>query len=876
MRQPKNKYYLYYSMIYVAILTTLFFVFWGMGKTFVWRDDGISQNVVEFQSVIQAIMHSAENNIYSNYSLVENNLIFRFFYWGIRNFLVIFANTNTIIYFYIAIFVLQTYFSGIAFLLFCDYKGLRQIGQLIGSVVYVFNAYFVYCLLQPEYGHTMLFVPLLFIGIEKIIDEKRGLFFTAMVTLATLSCVTYIYPITSVLAIYILVVLYEKSDRKFTTKIFGYYIHHLFRIISYWVLGILMSGILIIPMWMGIRNSPRMDTVITGSLWHYNYLTYSQFIVNIFTPLRKFGFGNFALPSFVLLAFVAICIKKDKTPTQKSPLILCVVSVILYGIPLWGLFTKGFSNVSNYWYFVIMFFAAYTCTCGSEILLTYENRKVLIGIVGTTAFIYIALLWYCKKKEFTYYAILWITIMFFITICLAYFKTAHWKKFLILSFVTVNVGININISAHLVLDSFLDKNLTLNKFYARYPDSAAKDVDDKTFYRIDKYTYLGEFNLNLPQWYGYNGMSVFHSVLMNEPFKYFLETENRGLIMNNKISDLDNRSMAEILANTKYFLSATDADAYIPYGYNLFKKTAGDNASTDIYINKYDLSLGYTYSNTEMISEAAATQLNGLEKQELMLQVPILSSTASENIDDYTFTSQELSWEVINSDSAEISNDKLSIINDKGSVDLQIKHPSNSEIYIRLNNIYPGTSKYTCDVSTEHVKKTFLQYEEGNFHKINRDSCFINLGYQEKAGILECKISLKKGEYSLDDFQIFSQSMDNLDSYVAELMDESFEVASMDSNTIEGSIGVSSDKWLCFSLPYSTGWTVFVDRKKVDTECLNYMYLGILIEEGQHEIKLEYHIPGFKIGVICSVIALAIFSGIAVYEKKQPKRRIRD
>ena len=75
-------------------------------------------------------------------------------------------------------------------------------------------------------------------------------------------------------------------------------------------------------------------------------------------------------------------------------------------------------------------------------------------------------------------------------------------------------------------------------------------------------------------------------------------------------------------------------------------------------------------------------------------------------------------------------------------------------------------------------------------------------------------------------------------------------------NEITGTINVDKEKLLVLTIPYSKGWTAYVDGKEYETEKVNYMYTGIFLEEGEHEIRLSYCTPGIKAGAVVSLIGV--------------------
>ncbi len=794
---------------------------------------------------------------FTNYSLVENHYIFRLFYWGIRDFLAVLLPVENLVWVYTLMYVIQMYLSGIFFLLFGKHRKFFDRALLTGSLIYVFGSFYTFYLMkQPVYAHTLVLVPLCLLGIEKILEKKNGLFFSLMIGITALCCITFIYPVTLILAIYILFRIYETRENSETLlETVKLYVRSVIRIIIWWGLGIALSGIVLFPVVSGIRSSSRMEmTISTDSLLWYHIENYKSFAAGFLEPAVKNTWGNyFAIPVFLPAIMVVLAIGKLDRKTRAAYHML-ILSLVLYLIPLWGLIAKGFANISNYWMFGLVFFAAYAGSAAFSFLARVNSGKLIVLEIFFVLNIFYLIHYEFTHPEFAGYSIfiLILAMLFFMAL------NSKWleeytvvKERLLLASVCINICFNMGILSFPFSESFLDTALPLENYYAQFPDSAASEITDTGFYRVDKYNYQGEFNLNLPQWYDYPGMSVFHSVLMKEPCDYYVATENRGFIMNNKISDLDGRAMALAPASVKYYLVPSGENHDPPFGFEQSAQGAGDHNNMNIYVNTTMLPVAYTYPG-DAVSTDALEGLNGLQIQELMLQHPIMDNGA-ESVNRAETTSAEIAYQIHPSENARIENGQIYIEKNNGSVRLRFDHPDNSEVYVRLSGLTPSSKNVIYTVECKTTDKTVISYKKGDFHKIERNSCLMNLGYQKDPGSMECTVSFsQKGVYDLKNIQVLYQPMDLMDSYIEELQKESLTDITIGSNRIEGMIDASEDKWMCFSLPYSAGWRVYVDGAEVPTKKMNYMYLGIWLEEGRHHIAAKYSVPGLRAGAVCS------------------------
>ena len=68
----------------------------------------------------------------------------------------------------------------------------------------------------------------------------------------------------------------------------------------------------------------------------------------------------------------------------------------------------------------------------------------------------------------------------------------------------------------------------------------------------------------------------------------------------------------------------------------------------------------------------------------------------------------------------------------------------------------------------------------------------------------------------------------------------------MGTNEITGDISVSEKKALVLSVPYSKGFTAYVDGKETKLQKANTMFMALELEPGSHEIRLTYCTPYLK------------------------------
>ena len=111
--------------------------------------------------------------------------------------------------------------------------------------------------------------------------------------------------------------------------------------------------------------------------------------------------------------------------------------------------------------------------------------------------------------------------------------------------------------------------------------------------------------------------------------------------------------------------------------------------------------------------------------------------------------------------------------------------------------------------------------------------------------------------------------MKGIEEKTAKLGQETLENVVMETNEITGNITVSKKKALVLSVPYSQGFTAYVDGKETKLQKANTMFMALELEPGEHEIRLTYCTPYLKPGIVLSVTGLILYVLLVLYRKRK-------
>ena len=97
-------------------------------------------------------------------------------------------------------------------------------------------------------------------------------------------------------------------------------------------------------------------------------------------------------------------------------------------------------------------------------------------------------------------------------------------------------------------------------------------------------------------------------------------------------------------------------------------------------------------------------------------------------------------------------------------------------------------------------------------------------------------------------------------------------VYNQDGFVARGEIDVSKDGYLVTSFPYQKGFSVLIDGKEVESECVNTAFLGTKISKGKHDVEIVFNSPMKNIGLCLSFGGLVLF---VVQGRKKDEERFK-
>ena len=97
------------------------------------------------------------------------------------------------------------------------------------------------------------------------------------------------------------------------------------------------------------------------------------------------------------------------------------------------------------------------------------------------------------------------------------------------------------------------------------------------------------------------------------------------------------------------------------------------------------------------------------------------------------------------------------------------------------------------------------------------------------------------------------------------------ELAEFSDAHFKGGVSAAKDGVLCLTVPYDKGWTVLLDGKELsedDYSLIGGVLYGLPVEQGEHEVEFTYHLYGAGAGIAVSCVSIIMLAAFLILLRK--------
>lgn len=804
----------------------------------------LQNQYVEFFSAFKDIVQNGGNIFYSFSKTLGGNMYGLICYYLLSPFniiLLLFSKANIIDAVFL-INVLKIGFCGLTSFIYFDktFKYKTSVSFMF-SICYSLMAYNIVYSQNIMWLDGVIWLPIVFLGIDKLLNKKPILFFISLtISIFSNYYIGYMTCIASL--IYFIYKLYLKNNYKFSIK---KDIKEILYFFKYTLLSVGVTAIIIIPSIFSLlagKVSSSLSEFIPKQTYAFFDLL-SKFYLGSFKNSDLSGGTPIVYVSVIMifLLFLYFVNKKiDYKEKKASAILLSVffISFTFYSVDLiWHTFQHpaGFSYRYSFIFDFVLLIIAYK----SYININKIDKDKLFKFLIISFIITIAVDKFVYTQQSFYKIIGTFILLLIYSLYLYYRKNKNLNIFII---ILVVIEMFINSLLVVVNIKYFSRNEYVDfvNNYSEIINSIKKD--DSSFYRLESET---NYSTNDPMLLNYNGISHFSSTYESKNNKLlgdYLGIFNRFYITNY----LGSTPVTNSLFNIKYVLSKRK----LPY-YQLLK------TENNINLYKNNNYLPFMFMVDGNVLDMKLNKLEPFNNQNLILNTMTNTNKNVFENNNFNITLNNVK-----------QNEKVTKYKEYKKVNLN----RDASITFDINVEYDGllyayiSSDYNKKVDILLNGESIIDTEEENSYRYN----ILELGNYKKGDKVSLEIILLEDDLKITDY-VFSTFNETEFKEKINLLNsnDSFKMEEFKTNYIKGKINVSdSNQILYTSIPVDNGWNIYIDGRKVEYDVIMDTFIGLTLDSGEHTIEFEYIPRGFTSGMCVSMLSIALF-GYAIYSERK-------
>jgi uncharacterized membrane protein YfhO len=386
-------------------------------------------------------------------------------------------------------------------------------------------------------------------------------------------------------------------------------------------------------------------------------------------------------------------------------------------------------------------------------------------------------------------------------------------------------------------------------------------IEGGEFYRME----LTDLRTRMdPSWYYYNGVSVFSSMAT----EIVSNLQDDLGMMSNRINSYTYNPQTPVynmMFSLKYLVNNETPNVLSDYYYT----SVAQNNTFEAFRNKCYLPIAYCV-NTDVAQWATEEYISDWQYETssdpFQLQGEFFNLATGLGNPFERLNVNYITYSNVSPFTEDISSTSFYFQKDNSDAE------ASTTFYIQTEK--EGNVYFGYDISGANGRDVVVNSSLGVITHSGDQECILDLGrydanetisvtvpYDEASGTV--KIFL----YTLND-KVFKKGYDKLSE--GQIITEVFE-----DTYIKGAVVTKEDSILYTSIPYDSGWSVYIDGEKVseeNTHQIGQAMLGVDIQRGSHIVEFKYTAKGITLGIAVSLLTLLILVIIMLFNKSRRKK----
>lgn len=836
-----KKYHLttFFGALLLSLIGHSFYLWkWSQGYLMIGFGDGLSQMLFFKQFILEHYQHGnwayAENfgfggGIFPQLNYYFSTNIFLIPWYILFSILPIKTTVETWAMLLIPMSIIKQMAIFYAGFYFLKYFTKARAAAFLGAILYMFSPFFFKNqILTDNLTDVLFWVPLLLIGVERIIRGHSLVFFSVATALLLISNFYISYVVLIITGSYILGRLFFRLTNNERQKK---------QQIKWYILGGLLS--------FGLSCFSFIPAVV--SYLHNNRPSYEQSIpfYSLNTELLLSDSKTLWLPIFIVIFLSLRPLYQNRA--FKLFAFISIIGTVLYFSPFIGSLFNGFSAPNTRWTPIITLgYAGLTAITIENLNLIHKKRWIYTTAIVMTLLILSVFLTNTHINSLTIIALTWgiLSIGLFLT-----------KKHVLL------------ISSSIIIFILIYSNLFQSTLFS-YTKSSTKDYltsakymptqDNSAFDYIKKHElndtvrtdWSNIFRENMAALMPIKGFSLYSSI-SNGPIMdmYMRDLQiDTGRESLSRYRTLGDRTNLMALFQSQFYMRHSTYQN-IPYLY----ENVHTSKNFTLYENKKILP---AFRVVDSFYNAKALQFEPtLVKEHALLQGAITDDgatplPATDTIRPTSITLHHAKWQ----------QHKLIVSRKQNEGEMLIHLPNIAKIktlYVQMTlSPIKRDKKFTVAINDYKTsrKSTYAKYKTG----------FDDLTFAIPASN-QVKITLPSGRFHLANLCIYGEDYKTLNTAYKTAKKANFTWHNANAS---GTVTAKKEELLVTPIPYEPGWHITLNNEKVDAKKINYAFIGIPLQQGKNQITMHYTPPYWSIVWPISALSFILLIARILWRKK--------
>ena len=852
----KKKYYTLSVLIPAVMILAIFLLFsiTPFGHR-TWLTIDLGQQYVDFFSYYQdTLLHHPKQFFYSFSKSIGGEMVSLWAYYLLSpfNLIFLFIPRSAIAMGVSLLIFLKLVSCTVSFAVVLDVKFKQRNGTaLLFALSYGFMSYLSANQFNVMWLDALIGLPLIVLGVDALLQKRNPLYYVLPLSLTILSNYYTGYMICLFLGLYFPYAFLMMND-SFSWKNFG---KQFGRFIFYSVLSVGLMMVILLPTFYSLLGSKGTATTIAWSFTsEYNpLLMVSKLFLGSFDfqEMQK-GYPNIFVGSMALFSFLGYFKEKRISLFQRLyALFITVIILISFNIEMFDKLWHAGQFPNWYSYRFSFLFSFWIVFLGYQ----WALKKTTIGVRETFVYFFLVLAAgigftlfpqdYLQGWQIALGFGLSMAILYSLILMRSGKRTHH--KFLI-SFVVIELLLNSIITLSRL---GYEMNSEFTSYQASLSNwSTVLRPAQNEFYRSEK-TMLRSKNdsLQVPTY----GVSHFSSTFEKETERFF---DAIGVRQGNAYVNYSNGTLLTdaLLGIKNTFIETTDAtynERWERKDLEDFSTIAGFDEG-HVVTNPNALSIAYPM---KPILKSMKVPTNHPITMQNQLANALSGTTSPKNI--FTKVSYETTFENIIGSPVVYQRIQLEDTTQVGTITLTFTPETNDPIYLEL----AGT------MGEEDLEMT-LNGEPYAFYPVQSKPVLLSVTKNQKGQPQTLQLIVKSDGFEFSKLNLYSLNTSLLNERLEQTKAQELKLETFSTTHFSGTMDILEDSTVLTTIPYSTGWKVWVDGQEVETYKILDSLLGFTISKGAHRIEYRYTTPFLLEGSLVSLASLLLLSYI-LYKRKE-------